>query len=206
MITVYTDVLSLPRRRAAQHELVGVLAFRRGLLFLLLSFSRLLQPAFLQLVEIGLQAQARRCGDAHDIVVRSRRVDEHLLSNRLHVEVELDAPSIHQSRHGVHVEKRPAAAVRDRHVVHLRHVRDFLRLRVAAAVADVRLDNVDRLTIDELAQPPAVAFVLACCERDARAAPQVSQCAGVVLIQRLFESLVVVVFDFVSEHLRLHGL
>src|SRR3546814_6856687 len=64
---------------------------------------------------------------------------------------------------------------------------DFARLGVAAAVGNVGLQDIDRLVLDKLAQPPAVTLHLAGGQGDPGRAAQIGEGTGVVLLQRLLE-------------------
>src|SRR5512134_2994354 len=98
----------------------------------------------LERLAIGLEPQAGPRRDLHDVVLGAGGIHEQHLADRLHVEVELDAPAVHEPRHRVHVVQRPSAAVRDRQIERLREMARFLRLGVAAAIAHVRLQDVHR--------------------------------------------------------------
>ena len=74
----------------------------------------------------------------------------------------------------------------------------------AAVIAAVGLEDIDRLALDQLAQPPAVAFHLAGGDGDGGGAAQIRQSPGVVLVQGLLEPGEVAVLDRAAEHLGLH--
>src|SRR3546814_7682368 len=83
---------------------------------------------------------------------------------------------------------------------------DFARLGVAAAVGNVGLQDIDRLVLDKLAQPPAVTLHLAGGQGDPGRAAQIGEGTGVVLLQRLLEPGEIAVFDGAAEVLGLDGI
>src|SRR3546814_4450784 len=85
----------------------------------------------------------------------------------------LDDPTVHQARHRVEVEQRPAAAVGDRQVEGLGKVRRLPGLSIAAAEADIGLQDIHGLIVDELAEAPAMPFHLPRRKRDTGMHPEI---------------------------------
>src|ERR1700676_1183053 len=96
----------------------------------------------------------------------------------------LHNPTVHKAGEGVHIEKRPAAAVRDWQVINLGQMTGLACFCKATAKAAVRLQYVDCLAFDKFAKAPPMPLHLPCGNRYFRVRAQVSERSGIVLLQR----------------------
>ena len=116
--------------------------------------------------------------------------------------MELHRAAVHQAAQVMHVENRPAAAVRHRQVECLCHVRHLECLGNTAVIDRVRLNHVDRMVDDELSVAPPVPLHLSGGDRYRRLPAKIRESAGVVLLNGLFEPQKVAVLDAPGKHSR----
>ena len=111
----------------------------------------------------------------------------------------LHNPTVHKPGKSMHIEKGPAAAVRDRQVIDLGQMTGLARFGVATAKATVRLQNVNCLPFYEFAKPPTMPLHLPCGNRYFRMRTQVCERSGIVLVQRLLKPGDVAVFNLTAK-------
>lgn len=99
----------------------------------------------------------------------------------------------------MHVVDRPAAAVGDRHVEGLRQVADLDGFGVTRTPHRVRLNEVDGMIADQLAETPAARNVLAGRDWHLGRGAQLAHVPGINRIHRFLEPGDVAFLDRVAE-------
>ena len=147
----------------------------------------------------GAKPRPGDSGNASQPASAPREPLEDLLAHEQRDVVILDQSAVRQPGVQVHVVMRPRAAVRDADVECRRHPGDPRDLREPAADHHVRLQQVDRVREDEVAEAEREPLVLPGAERDAGLASEVGHYAHVVLRHRLLEERDVVRLDAARE-------
>src|ERR1700730_9843512 len=99
----------------------------------------------------------------------------------------LPNPTILKTGQSMHVEKGPAAAVRDRQVINLGQMTGLARFGETTAQAAVRLQDVYCLPFCDLVKPRKMHLLLPRGNRYFRMRAQVCERAGIVLVHRLLK-------------------